>query len=961
MLTKSHVAHLSVMLAALAAKKEACAKDDETAIMFWDERWEEKMKELKEGEDEVRERDAELKRFDRERIINRAVIDKESHRNEEARKEVNRFVKVWKSSPRHYAVDSEPAVPARENKAHEAADAEKDDEEDEPVGLSKVARERLEFDFEDYLADLHGGHPAGGKFPPPPSRTSNLPSPFPELDDIFPNVHPMSGRVHSSFRGNADNATPAGAARPPASSAEASLRNMTDRLRDIVTAPNAGQAVTNEIKGMLDGFLVNLGSQFAEFEHGFKEKHTTISGALGQFQAGAKTKEDELRGRSPAPNPPNVDSPSPCSDAAGGAPTPPKMPGAFETTATAPPGMSTTTLVSEDRSESTKATTAVHGFVHVYKICDSCGEHPEGVCYKCDTCDDFDLCGKCIPRLASSGFHGENHKFEPLLHQDLARHLVKPSTTNVTAKSKPAVQHLASCDICNNGIRGIRWKCLECPDWDCCTKCSTKLPLQHPGHNFVKIHNPDDLVHKRTEEKIRHTRVFCDGCDNSIVGIRYKCVHPNCLDFDLCEKCEARPAGTRHPMDHHFLKMRFPQFVENHSFFNNDGVAPARVALPTAPRVAIPNPPSVAAPTPHRDVLPTAPRVAVPTAPRVLVATAPRGAVPKSSSPVPDHPHGYPWSGANHGRSAIFRRVQTYSPTPTPPFAPGYWGPPPMPQAQPSKIAQHPLASSTHASRNRLFYPEAEPSATVPHTSPTVPDSLPNQMTTAPTKVTTTTTPSSPHSDSSVMDEDQSDKLQEPIVPETAFVDKGKAPVDVKDEVKDDSKVGPDDQSIVEVEAEIEEDDQVEVKIKTPEYEDLLPEQLVDDLSDPYVQIEKELEGRTSKISTTGMMAQFEEDTTIPDGFALPPNSEVMKIWKLSNTGSITIPSDCQLVHVAGERFGTSHAEPKLIGHDIKPGETFFVSLMNVRVPEKVGETVVGRWELVDKEGGQFGDVLYIE
>ena len=49
-----------------------------------------------------------------------------------------------------------------------------------------------------------------------------------------------------------------------------------------------------------------------------------------------------------------------------------------------------------------------------------------------------------------------------------------------------------------------------------------------------------------------HTGYVCDGCSNSIVGIRYKCVI--CPDFDYCEKCEEKK-GFVH--GHPFYQLRF--------------------------------------------------------------------------------------------------------------------------------------------------------------------------------------------------------------------------------------------------------------------------------------------------------------------------------------------------------------------------------------------------------------------
>ncbi|XP_052235055.1 uncharacterized protein LOC127847284 [Dreissena polymorpha] len=51
-----------------------------------------------------------------------------------------------------------------------------------------------------------------------------------------------------------------------------------------------------------------------------------------------------------------------------------------------------------------------------------------------------------------------------------------------------------------------------------------------------------------------HDGVICDGCNNPIVGPRYKC--GNCLDFDLCEVCESK-SGLHNP-EHVFVKIRRP-------------------------------------------------------------------------------------------------------------------------------------------------------------------------------------------------------------------------------------------------------------------------------------------------------------------------------------------------------------------------------------------------------------------
>jgi len=48
--------------------------------------------------------------------------------------------------------------------------------------------------------------------------------------------------------------------------------------------------------------------------------------------------------------------------------------------------------------------------------------------------------------------------------------------------------HRAVCDECSVRIRGIRWKCTECPDFDLCDSCRSKNI--HSQHEFSKIELP---------------------------------------------------------------------------------------------------------------------------------------------------------------------------------------------------------------------------------------------------------------------------------------------------------------------------------------------------------------------------------------------------------------------------------------------------------------------------------------
>jgi len=46
--------------------------------------------------------------------------------------------------------------------------------------------------------------------------------------------------------------------------------------------------------------------------------------------------------------------------------------------------------------------------------------------------------------------------------------------------------HRAICDGCNSRIFGVRWKCLECPDYDLCNTCKESGKI-HVNHKFDRI------------------------------------------------------------------------------------------------------------------------------------------------------------------------------------------------------------------------------------------------------------------------------------------------------------------------------------------------------------------------------------------------------------------------------------------------------------------------------------------
>ncbi|KAG9320083.1 hypothetical protein KVV02_003328 [Mortierella alpina] len=201
--------------------------------------------------------------------------------------------------------------------------------------------------------------------------------------------------------------------------------------------------------------------------------------------------------------------------------------------------------------------------VHQNVFCDNCLVTIRGVRHKCKDCDNFDLCQNCLRPAAHK--HHPLHTFRAIEKPSDAKKVIDapPSTgsrssgSHAASKCTPRVSrpvaHSATCDICTVVISGTRHKCFQCPDYDLCQECLPLASVHHQGHTFVPIAYPGQLTFPL--DQTSHTGVVCDGCDNAIFGVRYKC--GNCPDYDLCGNCESSPVSLHDP-NHVFIKIRKP-------------------------------------------------------------------------------------------------------------------------------------------------------------------------------------------------------------------------------------------------------------------------------------------------------------------------------------------------------------------------------------------------------------------
>lgn len=192
--------------------------------------------------------------------------------------------------------------------------------------------------------------------------------------------------------------------------------------------------------------------------------------------------------------------------------------------------------------------------------CNNCDKAMPNEHYHCSTCDDgdYDLCVQCVTQKGIS-CPGDNHW---LIKRSIQNGKVINSTTERLAPQPRApvkieektpvpgafVPELApalaarvrTCNACVTQMEEHHFvNCIDCPDFDLCVDCLKNTEHgHHPGHSFkpmAKTAPTADLLRLCSNNQSKRHHAICDACDESIFGIRHKCL--DCPDFDLCSQC----------------------------------------------------------------------------------------------------------------------------------------------------------------------------------------------------------------------------------------------------------------------------------------------------------------------------------------------------------------------------------------------------------------------------------------
>ncbi|KAF7307203.1 hypothetical protein MIND_00513900 [Mycena indigotica] len=635
--------------------------------------------------------------------------------------------------------------------------------------------------------------------------------------------------------------------------------------------------------------------------------------------------------------------------------------------------------------------------IHRGVVCDICDKVIEGIRHKCLDCPDYDLCTSCIDS-GSAERHNPFHEFleikEPgrvIVHNVYSGVGELDATPSTNARAMPQAEphvepvvHYATCNLCDSRIRGDRYKCQDCPDWDSCSACFTIVREQHPNHAFVKLANVSDLIRLNRRSPPVHMAT-CNGCSKTIYGIRYKCLHPTCPDTDFCEDCEALPIPV-HPDNHPLLKMRSPSTVipTVYKVGQTTTIDRAEAQAPIPPPKPInltsstfghgfmmnPNARSNTMPASFFDSPSESSRSVSP----IGMDYHPRPISPPFIPP-PMMPGGlYEETGFARQPQPIFATRPYHHPTAVSRFSHSPSPPPSPPLFEPvqqclSPVAQPALPSwvvdSSESYRRSLQIEE----------------DLARQRREAVEQLVQA------HKSLEQRVEEQQMRWTAPAVAEPAFWPKSSdelrhlmrseyeppsiafSNLSVQEEpaVMDSPLTGDVMLNVGRVEeAEQANKSSGPVTFTTHSLAALLngyeSESEVEKIQESAVIERTTIPGpEPVAVPSLGLRATFQDDITLPDGQIFPPGAEFMKCWRMVNSGGEEWPASTELVWVAGERLARGPGIPASVPIGVvKVGAEIDLWTGELKAPEVPGR-YVSYWRLRNEEGMLFGDNIWID